>query len=100
MGLGNTNARDSDYTNESKRFGSHSGERSQVAGSRSIAFDRRLFSPALPFEKEDDQRSRKRDDIVRRLDLLRTPDATCSHCVGQALFDVIDQLGNVDRLGE
>jgi hypothetical protein len=73
--LRNTNACDSDYTNEGKRFRSHSGERNRVAGSRSIPFDWRLFSAALPFEKEEDERSCKRDDVVRRLDSLRTPDA-------------------------
>jgi hypothetical protein len=33
------------------------------------------FPPTLPFEKEDDEPSCKRDDVVRRLDSLHAPDA-------------------------
>jgi hypothetical protein len=33
------------------------------------------FPRLPPFEKQEDERACKRDDVVRRLDSLRTPDA-------------------------
>ena len=53
-----------------------------IAASLTKSQDRRqslsisvCFPPTRPFEKEEDERSCERDEVVRRLDLLRSADA-------------------------